>query len=112
MIGEVNLKPIKKGDTYIIPFEFYADECESTPINVSTYTFKLMAKNSNGVTQFTWNNADFVIVATNKRTITLSTVTTTAYTAGEFVYELQVDTGSGIYTWMQGYIEVQDQITL
>jgi len=61
--------------------------------------------------KFTWNNADFVSVATNKRTVTLSYTTTAGYTAGEFKYELQVDTGSGIYTWMIGYIEVQDQIT-
>lgn len=111
MIGETNLMPIKKGDTYIIPFEFYSDECESTPIDVSSYVFKLMAKNSAGATQFTWNNADFVSVATNKRTVTLSYTTTAGYTAGEFKYELQVDTGSGVYTWMIGYIEVQDQIT-
>lgn len=111
MIGETNLKPIKKGDTYIIPFEFYADECESTPIDVSTYIFKFMAKNSAGVTQFTWNNADFVSIATNKRTVTLSYTTTAGYAVGEFKYELQVDTGSGVYTWMIGYIEVQDQIT-
>jgi hypothetical protein len=111
MIGETNLKPIKKGDTYIIPFEFYADECETTAVNVSTYIFKLMAKNSSGVTQFTWNNADFVSVATNKRTVTLSSVTTATYNVGEFNYELQVDTGSGVYTWMQGYIQVEDQIT-
>lgn len=111
MIGETNLMPIKKGDTYIIPFEFYSDECESTPIDVSSYVFKLMAKNSAGVTQFTWNNADFVSVATNKRTVTLSYTTTAGYTAGEFKYELQVDIGTGVYTWMIGYIEVQDQIT-
>jgi hypothetical protein len=111
MIGETNLRPIKRGDTYIIPFEFYADECESTPINVSTYIFKLMAKNSSGVTQFTWNNADFVSVATNKRTVTLSNVTTATYNIGEFSYELQVDVGSGVYTWMIVNIEVQDQIT-
>jgi hypothetical protein len=111
MIGETNLKPIKKGDTYIIPFEFYEDECETTPINVSTYIFKLMAKNSAGVTQFTWSNANFVSVATNKRTVTLSDSTTLSYSVGEFKYELQVDTGAGLYTWMIGYIEVQDQIT-
>jgi hypothetical protein len=111
MIGETNLKAIKKGDTYIIPFEFYADECESTPVDVSTYIFKLMAKDSLGVTQFTWNNADFVSVATNKRTVTLSSVTTATYNIGEFNYELQVDIGTGVYTWMIGYIEVQNQIT-
>jgi len=111
MIPEVNLKSIKIGDTYVLPLEFYSDECEETPINVSGYTFKLMAKNSAGVTQFTWNNADFVSIATNKRTVTLSSVTTTAYNAGDFQYELQVTTPDGVFTWMQGYINVSTQIT-
>lgn len=111
MIGEINLKPIKRGDTYVIPFEFYEDECETTPLDVETYEFKLIARNSAGVAQFTWYNGDFVIDDYYKRTVTLSNETTTAYTAGEFVYELQVTTDTGVYTWMQGYIEVQNQIT-
>jgi hypothetical protein len=111
MTNEHNIKPIKKGDTFVFPLEFYSDECETTAINVSTYVFKLMAKNSAGVTQFTWNNADFVSVAVNKRTVTLSAITTATYSAGEFVYELQVTTGTGTYTWMQGYVSVVDQIT-
>lgn len=111
MTNEHNIKPIKKGDTFVFPLEFYSDECETTAIDVSTYVFKLMAKNSAGVTQFTWNNADFVSIAINKRTVTLTAITTATYTAGEFVYELQVTTGSGTYTWMQGYVSVVDQIT-
>ena len=111
MTPEYNLRAIKKGDTYVFPMEFYEDECEETPINVSTYLFKLMAKNSLGTTIFTWNNADFVSIDTYKRTVTLSAVTTATYTAGEFNYELQVTTDSGIYTWMQGFIAVEDQIT-
>jgi len=111
MTNEHNIKPIKKGDTFVFPLEFYSDECETTAIDVSTYVFKLMAKNSAGVTQFTWNNADFVSVAVNKRTVTLSAITTATYSAGEFVYELQVTTGTGTYTWMQGYVSVVDQIT-
>jgi hypothetical protein len=111
MTNEHNIKPIKKGDTFVFPLEFYSDECETTAIDVSTYVFKLMAKNSALVTQFTWSNADFVSIAINKRTVTLSAVTTATYTAGEFVYELQVTTGTGTYTWMQGYVSVVDQIT-
>lgn len=111
MTPEYNLKAIKKGDTYIFPMEFYEDECEETPIDVSTYIFKLMAKDSAGTTIFTWNNADFVSIATNKRTVTLSAVTTATYTVGEFNYELQVTTADGVYTWMQGFIEIEDQIT-
>ena len=111
MISEHNIRPIRKGDTFIFPLEFYEDECEETPINVSTYIFKLQAKNTAGATIFTWNNADFVSVATNKRTVTLSSATTAAYTAGEFIYDLQVTIGANVFTWMVGYILVEEQIT-
>ena len=111
MIPEFNLMPIRQGDTYVLPLSFWEDECETTPINVASDTFKLMAKNSAGVTQFTWNNADFVVGENNERTVTLSSVTTAGYTQGEFIYDLQVTTVSGTYTWMQGYIQVQSQIT-
>jgi len=111
-IPEHNIKAIRKGDTWSWTLEFYEDECEETPINVSTYQFKLMAKNSSGTTQFTWNNADFVQGAsTNIRTVTLSAVTTATYPVGEFVYDLQVTTASGVYTWMAGYVSVENQVT-
>jgi hypothetical protein len=111
MIPEFNLPPIKQGDTYALPLSFWEDECETTPINVSADTFKLMAKNSAGVTQFTWTNADFVVGEDNERTVTLSSVTTATYSTGEFAYELQVTTSGGTYTWLQGYVQVQGQIT-
>jgi hypothetical protein len=111
MIPEFNLMPIKKGDTYALPLSFWEDSCETTAKDVSTYSFKLMAKNSAGTTIFTWNNADFVQISTNERTVTLSAVTTAGYTAGEFNYELQVTIGSAVYTWMQGFVQVLDQIT-
>jgi len=87
MVSEHNIRPIRRGDTFIFPLEFYEDECEETPINVTTYVFKLQAKNAAGATIFTWNNADFVSVATNKRTVTLSAVTTATYPAGEYIYD-------------------------
>jgi hypothetical protein len=111
MVSEHNIRPIRRGDTFIFPLEFYEDECEEIGIDVSTYVFKLQAKNAAGATIFTWNNSDFVSVATNKRTVTLSAVTTATYTAGEFIYDLQVTIGSSVYTWMQGYINVEEQIT-
>lgn len=111
-IPEHNIRSIRRGDTWTFPLEFYTDECQETPLDVSTYQFKLMAKNSSGTTQWTWNNADFVQGATtNTRTVTLSNVTTATYPIGEFVYDLQVTTPSGTYTWMAGYISVEDQIT-
>ena len=111
MISEHNIRPIRRGDTFVFPLEFYEDECEEIPIDVSTYVFKLQAKNGAGAVQFTWNNADFVEIATNKRTVTLSSVTTATYVAGEYIYDLQVTTDSGTYTWMQGYINIEEQIT-
>jgi len=111
MIPEHNLKPIRKGDTWSMDLKFYEDDCETTSVDVSAWTFKLMAKNSSGVTQFTWTNADFVVGDPNERTVTLSSVTTATYSAGEFVYDLQVTNPNGTFTYMQGYVQVQDQIT-
>jgi len=91
---------------------FYEEPCETTPIDVSTWTFKLMAKNSAGVTQWTWDNAIFVQGATtNQRIVTLSAVTTATYAVGEYAYDLQVTTGTGTYTYMTGFVIVEDQIT-
>jgi hypothetical protein len=110
-MSEHNLKPIRRGDTYNMNLKFYSDECETTPINVSTWTFKLMAKNSAGVTQFTWDNAIFVVGDTNERSVTLSSVTTATYSVGEFAYDLQVTNPSGTFTYMNGFVQVLDQIT-
>ena len=111
MATEHNMKPIRKGDTYSWDLKFWEDSCNSTPINVSAYTFKLMAKNSAGTTQFTWTNADFVVGDTNQRTVTLTAVTTATYAVGEFNYDLQVTNPSGTYTYMYGFVAVEDQIT-
>lgn len=110
-MSEHNLKPIKKGDTWSMNLKFYEDECESNPIDVSTWTFKLMAKNSEGVTQFTWDNATFVVGETYERSVLLSAVTTATYNVGEFAYELQVTNNDGTFTYMNGYVNVENQIT-
>lgn len=111
MIGELNMKPIKKGDTYVISYSFFEDECEETPLDVSTYSFKLQAKNTSGTVMIEWLNADFVQISANTRKVTLTPAQTAAYTAGEYTYELEVTISSNKYTWMQGYVEVQNQVT-
>ena len=57
-MSKVNLKPIRRGDTWSIDFKFWSDSCKTTPIDVSTYVFKLMAKNAAGATQWTWDTID------------------------------------------------------
>lgn len=111
MIGELNMKPIKKGDTYVVSYSFYEDECEDTPLDVSTYSFKLQAKDTSGNVMISWTNSDFVQISTNTRKITLTPTTTAGYTAGEYTYELEVTISTNKYTWMQGYVEVQNQVT-
>ncbi len=111
MIGELNMEPIKKGDTYVITYSFYEDECEETPLDVSTYSFKLQAKNSSGTVMIEWLNADFVQINNYTRKVSLTPATTATYTAGEYTYELEVTISSNKYTWMQGYVEVQNQVT-
>lgn len=111
MIGEHNLRPIKKGDTWVMTLAFYDDECETTPINVSSYVFKLQAKNATGTVIFEWLDNIFVQIDNFTRRVTLSPTTTNGYTAGEFTYELQVGISTNSYTWMQGYVQVDTQIT-
>lgn len=108
----MNLRPIRKGDTWAMTLKFYEDQAKTLPINVTAFTFKLMAKNGFGVTQFTWNNVDFALQSNdNERRINLTSATTESYAAGEYSYDLQVTTTSGTYTYMLGYIQVQNQIT-
>lgn len=111
MIGELNMKPIKKGDTYVITYSFYNDECESDPLDVSTYSFKLQAKDTNGTVMIEWLNAVFTQINNYTRKVTLTPAQTAAYTAGEYQYELEVTISSNKYTWMQGFVEVQNQVT-
>ena len=111
MIGEHNLRPIKKGDTWEMTLSFYDDECETTSINVSTYVFKLQAKNSAGTVMIEWLDAVFVQIDNFTRRVTLTPTTTNSYTAGEYTYELQVGISTNSYTWMQGFVQVESQIT-
>jgi len=107
MIPEHNLRAIKKGNTWVWELEYFTDSCYSTPRDVSAWTFSLVAKNASGVTQFTWNDALFVQgVDTNKRTVTLSAVTTSGYNAGDFSYELNVTKPEGTFTEMKGFVNV------
>lgn len=110
-IAQHNIKPIRKGDSFSFPLEFWEDSCQTTGIDVSTYTFKLQAKNDAGVTILTWNNSDFAVVASNKRTVALTPTITNGYTVGQYKYDLQVTTNDGTYTWMVGFLTIEDQIT-
>jgi hypothetical protein len=110
-MAEHNIQPIKKGDTFTMTFAFWEDKCEGVKIDVSTYSFLLQAKNSSGVLQFQWTNSDFEIIDNYTRRVYLSDSITAGYTAGEFVYELQVTIGADKYTWMEGYVQVLNQVT-
>lgn len=107
MIPEHNLRPIKKGDTWVWDLEWYTNSCYSTPRDISAWVFSLVAKNASGVVQFTWNDALFVQgTENNKRTVTLSAVTTSGYNAGDFTYELKVTKPEGTFTEMKGFVNV------
>lgn len=111
MTPEYNLAPIKIGDTYSVKFAYYEDECEEVTIDVSSYIFLLQAKNSAGTVVLEWDNTDFAETELWERTVTMTNTATSSLTAGEYRYELQVNTGSGVYTYMQGYVKIVDQIT-
>lgn len=110
-MSEFNLKPIKKGDTYEMSLSFFEDDCETIPIDVSTYVFKLQAKNTSGTVVIEWLDAAFVYVNDYTRKVTLSPATTYGYTAGEYPYDLQVTIGANSYTYLNGFVQVITQVT-
>ena len=106
-MDNTNFKNIKKGDTFRFSVESFSDETETSPIDISGYTFTMVAKYSNGTTAFTKNDAAFVETTSFKRTVTLSANETNALTAGELSYQIDVvypDTTA--QEWMRGYILV------
>lgn len=105
-----NLKPIRKGDTYIWDLKFYSDKDKTIPLDVSTYSFKVIGK-INGTTVFTWSNSDFTQISVSERKLTLSKTTTAAYTLGDAEFDFQVDDGSISETWFVGYVTISNQIT-
>lgn len=103
-----NLKTILKGDTWSFSLEPFEDEAETTPVDISGYSFTMTAKNADGTTAFTKNDAAFVESTIYKRTVTLSASETNTLTAGELSYQIDVvypDTTA--QEWLRGYIIVQ-----
>lgn len=105
-----NLKPIRKGDTWKWSLKFYSDKEKTTPLDVSTYDFKVIGK-IGASTIFTWVDADFTVISNSEREITLSKTTTAGYTLGDVEYDFQVDDGTVSETWFQGYVTISNQIT-
>jgi hypothetical protein len=58
-----------------------------------------------------WLDASFVQIDNHTRKVSLTPVQTATYTAGEYTYELEVTISTNKYTWMQGFVEVQNQVT-
>ena len=103
----MNLMPIKKGATWSFSLEPFTDETETTPIDISGYTFVMTANYANGTLAFTKDNTAFIAATNFKRTVTLSKTETNALTEGEVYYQIDVtypDTTA--QEWMQGYIIV------
>lgn len=102
-----NLKDIIKGDTYTFSIELFQDEAETEAVDISDYTFTMLAKNASGTTAFSFDNTGFVQTTDFKRTITLSKTATAALTAGELSYQIDVtypDTTAE--EWARGFINV------
>jgi hypothetical protein len=103
-----NFRPIKKGDTYSFTIEAFTDETETTPVDISGYSFAMVATYSGGTNAFTKNNADFVSTTNFKRTFTLDKTQTEALTVGELYYQIDVTYPDTTHEeWSDGYIIVK-----
>lgn len=103
----INLKPIKKGATYSFQIKVWTDSTKTTLLDISGYSFALIAKDTTGATVITLTDTDFVETSSTVRKVTLSKTTTAAYPVGDLYYQLDVtnpDTTSD--EWFDGYIQV------
>lgn len=103
----INLKPIKKGSTYSFQLKVWTDAAKTTLLNLSAYSFSLVATNAAGMAVIALADVDFVKTSSTVRTVTLSKATTATYAAGDLYYQLDVtnpDTTSD--EWFDGYIQV------
>lgn len=103
----INLKPIKKGATYSFQLRVWTDAAKTTLLDLSAYSFGLIARNTAGTAVITLTDTDFVETSATIRTVTLSKTTTAAYAEGDLYYQLDVtnpDTTSD--EWFDGYINV------
>jgi hypothetical protein len=102
-----NLKPIKKGATYIWRLKFWQDSAKTIPLDISQHNFSLVATNSAGTTVITLTNTSFVEMSTQERKVTIPAATTNGYAAGEVYYQLDVTLpDTTVEEWMNGYINI------
>lgn len=102
-----NLKPIKKGNTWVWRLKFWQDSAKTLPLDVSGHSFAFTATNSAGVTVISLNNASFVEQSTQERKVTISAATTAGYSVGELYYQLDVTLPDAtVEEWMHGYVNV------
>jgi hypothetical protein len=102
-----NLKPIKKGNTYVWRLKFWQDSAKTLPLDVSGHTFSFTATNAAGATVISLNDASFVEQSIQERKVTLSAATTAGYAVGELYYQLDITLpDNSVEEWMNGYINV------
>ena len=83
------------------------DEAETTPVDISDYTFAMSAVYPSGSSAFSKTNTDFVATTDYVRTLTLSKTETAALTAGELYYQIDVTyPNTTAEQWAEGYIMV------
>lgn len=102
-----NLMPIKKGSTWSFSMKSWSDREKNIPLDLSDFSFRLVATNAAGATVLTLENARFVEVTNEERRVTLSKVETAALPAGELAYQLDVTNQDNTEDeWFRGYINV------
>jgi hypothetical protein len=102
-----NLPEIKKGSTWSFSIRSWIDKERTQPIDLTQFSFLLIATNAAGATVITLDNNDFVEVSDEERRVTLSKTETQALPAGELAYQLDVtNSDSTSDEWFRGFVNV------
>lgn len=102
-----NLQAIKRGATWSFSIRSWVDKEKTNSLDLTQFSFVLIATNAAGATILSLDDSDFVQVSDEERRVTLSKTETQALPIGELAYQIDVtnsDTTSD--EWMRGYVNV------
>lgn len=100
---------IKRGDTFVLDFEY--ENADETPIDLTGFTVTFHVAEHAGATKVidVSTSSGEIVITTNRVVVTLPKATTTALTAGTYVYDVQIES-TNKETILTGKVTITDDI--
>lgn len=104
----------EQGATLDLPLQW--NDSTGAGVNLSGYTAKMQVRASQDAStsllELSTANGRIVLTNTGSITLLVDAVTTGALAIGQYVYDLEMTSGTNIYRLLQGFFVVDGQVTL